>query len=54
MNLVISLSLALKLKLRIPSASQRLLYGGKQLNDSLPLSFYNIEKYALVVLTLRL
>lgn len=45
---------ALEHSLGIPSALQRLLYGGKQLDASFPLSFYNIERDATLVLSLHL
>ena len=53
-DMVKSLSHALEHRLGISSTFQWLLYGGKQLEDSFPLSFYNIWKYASVVLTLWL
>ena len=53
-DVVKNLSHDLELKLAIPTALRRFLYGGKQLEDYFPLSFYNIEKDATVILTLRL
>lgn len=53
-NRVHKLLLALEHRLGIPSALQRMLYGGKQLDVSFPLSFYNSERDTTVVLTIRL
>jgi len=44
----------LDLRMGIPSASQRLLFKGKQLEDLLPLSFYDIQRNASINLSLRL
>jgi len=41
-------------RLGIPSALQRLIFQGKQLDDPLPLSFYNIKINSSLVLSLRL
>ena len=53
-DLVKHLSKALELRLGIPSTYLRILHEGKQLEDPLPLSFYNIEKDASVNISLRL
>lgn len=53
-DLVQDLKHALEFKLGIPSASQRLLHEGKQLEDLYPLSFYNIKRNASIIFTLRL
>ena len=53
-DLVQDLSRDLELRLGIPSPLLRLLHEGKQIENPLPLSFYNIERDASVVLTLRL
>lgn len=53
-DLVQELLRELDLRLGIPSRLLRLLYDGKQLEDHFPLFYYNIEKEALVVLSLRL
>ena len=44
----------LEQRLGIPSSLLRLLFAGKQLDNNLPLSFYNIERNATVILSLRL
>ena len=53
-DLVQDLLYKLELRLGIPSSFQRLLFKGKQLEESLPLSFYNIQRDASIVLALRL
>jgi len=53
-DLVQNIKHALNIKLGIPSAVQRLLYEGKQLEDLNPISFYSIKKDASIILTLRL
>ena len=53
-DLVKDLMHALELKLGIPSAAQRLLHEGKQLEDLHPLSFYSVKRDATISLSLRL
>lgn len=53
-DLVQDLKHVLKIKLGIPSAAQRLIHEGKQLEDLYPLSFYSIKRDATIILTLRL
>jgi len=53
-DLVQNLKHALQIKLGLPSAAQRLLHEGKQLEDLYPLSFYSIKRDASITLTLRL
>lgn len=48
------LSRILEQRLGIPSSLLRLLFVGKQLDNNMPLSFYNIERNATVNLSLRL
>lgn len=51
---VCHLSKLLEQRLGIPSSLMRLLFAGKQLDNNLTLSFYNIERNATVILSLRL
>lgn len=44
----------LNLRVGIPAASQRLLFKGKELEDLFPLSVYNIQRNAAIILSLRL
>ena len=53
-DLVLNLKQSLELRTGIPQASQRLLYRGKQLEDLLPLAFYDIQRNASIILSLRL
>ena len=53
-DLVQDLLYKLELWLGIPTSYQRLLFKGKQLKESLPLSFYSIQRDATIVLTFRL
>lgn len=48
------LSKILEQRLGIPSFLLQLLFAGRQLDNNLPLSFYNIERNATVFLSLRL
>lgn len=54
LDLVQNLKHALSIKLGIPSAAQRLLHNGKQLEDPFPICFYGIKTDASIILTLRL
>jgi len=53
-DLVQDLKHTLDLKLGIPSAAQRLLYKGKQLEDLYSLSFYSIKRNASISIALHL
>ena len=53
-DLVQNLKQSLEFRTGIPPASQRLLFKGKQLEDLLPLSFYDIRRDASIILSLRL
>ena len=53
-DLVEDLKMDLERRIGIPSGLQRLLFQGKQLEDLLPLSTYNINRNDSLVLTLRL
>lgn len=53
-DLVQSIKLKLEAKEGIPSALQRLLFEGKHLEDSSPLSSYNFQRNASLTLSLRL
>ena len=53
-DLVQDLLHKLELQMGIPTSYQRLLFNGKQLEDSLPLSFYSIQRDATIVLTFHL
>lgn len=53
-DLVQNLKANLELRLGIPSALQRLIFQGKQLEDPLPLSFYSIKSNSSLVFSFRL